>query len=461
LSSQSLRLRLLLAQAASVVVALVLAGIGLTVLFERHLERRVDQELATYARQLAAHLVIDADGALNLEAPLADPRFAVPLSGLYWQIEDQGTGTVLRSRSLWDDVLPLPVDEPEPGQAHRHPLPGPGGSLLVVHERLVLLGNGPGERRIRIAAAVDRATLDAAGTDYARQLAIALAGLALVLVAAAAVQVWYGLRPFEAVRRAVTAVREGRAKRLDGRFPDEIRPLVQEVDALLEAQEGSLARARQRAADLAHGLKTPLTVLGSEARGLAARGETKAAAELDRLARDMRRHIERELARTRLAGATSRGQATALAPAIDRLVRTLRRTPAGEARDWRLDVPAHLLVAVEADDLGELLGNLLDNAAKWARQSVTVQAVADAGDVRLAIADDGPGVDAAELDQLGTRGHRLDTGKPGHGIGLAISRDIALAYGGTIAFANHPDGGLRVSLTLPAAQLPTGQASMR
>ncbi len=461
MSGQSLRLRLILAQAASVVLALLLAGIGLTLLFERHLERRVDQELATYVRQLAAHLAIDPKGELTLEAPLADPRFTVPLSGLYWQIEDQETGRVLRSRSLWDDVLPLPQDDPEPGQAHRHPLPGPGGTTLLVHERLVLLGNGAGERRIRIAAAVDRATLDAARVDYVRQLAIALAGLALVLVAAAAVQVWYGLRPFEAVRRAVTAVREGRARRLDGRFPDEIRPLVQEVDALLEAQERSLAQARQRAADLAHGLKTPLTVLGSEARSLAAKGETRAAAELDRLARDMRRHIERELARTRLAGASGRAQATALAPAIDRLVRTLRRTPTGAERDWQVDVPAHLLVAVEADDLGELLGNLLDNAAKWARHAVTIGAVPDAGDVRLTIADDGPGVDAAELDQLGTRGLRLDTAKPGHGIGLAIARDIALAYGGSIAFANHPDGGLRVTLTLPAAQAPTGQASMR
>ncbi len=461
MSGQSLRLRLLLAQAATMVVALVLAGIGLTVLFERHLERRVDQELATYVRQLAAHLVIDADGVLTLEAPLADPRFAVPLSGLYWQIEDQETGAVLRSRSLWDDVLPLPRDEPEPGQAHRHPLPGPGGTMLLVRERLVLLGSGAGERRIRIAAAVDRATLDDARADYVRQLAIALAGLVSVLVAAAAVQVWYGLRPFEAVRRAVTAVREGRTKRLDGRFPDEIRPLVQEVDALLEAQERSLAQARQRAADLAHGLKTPLTVLGSEARSLAAKGELKAAAELDRLARDMRRHIERELARTRLAGADGRGQATAIAPVIDRLVRTLRRTPAGEARDWRLHVPAHLLVAVEADDLGELLGNLLDNAAKWARGVVSVEAVPDAGKVRLTIADDGPGVDAAGLDRLGTRGHRLDTAKPGHGIGLAIARDIAQAYGGAIAFANRPEGGLRVTLTVPAAQSPTGQTSMR
>ncbi len=461
MSSQSLRLRLLLAQAASVVVALVLAGIGLTVLFERHLERRVDAELATYVRQFAAHLVIDADGELTLEAPLADPRFAVPLSGLYWQIEDQKTGTVLRSRSLWDDVLPLPVDEPEPGQAHRHPLPGPGGSILLVHERLVLLDQAGGDRRIRIAAAVDRATLDDARADYVRQLATALAGLAIVLVAAAAVQVWYGLRPFEAVRRSVTAVREGRAKRLAGRFPDEIRPLVQEVDALLEAQEQSLAQARQRAADLAHGLKTPLTVLGSEARSLAAKGENKAAAELDRLARDMRRHIDRELARTRLAGAAGRGQATALAPAIDRLVETLRRSPAGGARDWQFAVPEHLRVAVEADDLGELLGNLLDNAAKWARSDISVEALKDAGDVRLTIADDGPGVAAAELDQLGTRGHRLDTTRPGHGIGLAIARDIASAYGGSIAFANRRDGGLCVTLTLPAAQSPTGQASMR
>jgi signal transduction histidine kinase len=461
MTRHSLRLRLMLAQAATITIALVLAGIGLTLLFERHLERRVDEELATYARQLASRLVVAPDGSLRLLADLADPRFEVPLSGLYWQVASVPDGTLLRSRSLWDHVLDLPADPLPPGSVHRHDLPGPGSTELFVHERPLILGRGTGGRHVRVATAVDRASIEAARAAFAGQLALALALLAVVLIAAGLAQVWFGLRPFERLRRAVGLVRARRSDRLVGNYPDEIRPLVDEVNALLEAQSAIIARARAQAADLAHGLKTPLTVLRAEAAKLEARGDAATAADLDRLARDMQRHIDRDLARARLAATTRSNDATALAEVTQRLVQTLERTPRGGRLEWSVAVDDTLDVAVDPDDLAELLGSILDNAAKWAREIVSIEAAVEDGKVTLVIADDGLGVPAGDRERLGTRGVRLDATTPGHGIGLAIARDIVEAYGGTLAFAEAPGGGLAVRLDLPAAQASIGQVSMR
>jgi signal transduction histidine kinase len=456
-----LRLRLVLAQAVTITVALVLAGIGLTLLFERHLERRIDEELATYVRQLASRLVAAPDGSLSLFADLADPRFEVPLSGLYWQVESVPDGTLLRSRSLWDHVLDLPVDPLRPGSVHRHDLAGPGGTTLLVHERPLLLGGDAAERLVRVAAGIDRASLAAARAAFAGQLAWALGLLAVVLIAAAFVQVWFGLRPFEQLRRAVGLVRARQSERLAVRYPDEIRPLVDEVNALLEAQAQAIAKARSQAADLAHGLKTPLTVLRAEAAKLKSLGDAETAADLDRLARDMQRHIDRELARTRVAATSRKAEASVPAEVVRKLVQTLERTPRGSRLAWSIDIDAALRVAVAADDLAELLGNLLDNAAKWAAEQVRVGAAAEADTVRITVADDGPGVPAADRERLGTRGLRLDADTPGHGIGLGIVRDIITAYGGGLAFGASAEGGLEVAVTLPRAQAPIGQASSR
>ncbi len=462
MTRQSLRLRLVLAQAATIALALLLAGLGLVLLFEWHLERRVQDELTTHLRQLAAGLVVTVDGALAVEGELADPRFERPLGGLYWQIQALPDGPMLRSRSLWDGVLPLPADALEPGVVHTHDLEGPDGVALLAQERLLLLPGPAGELPVRVAVAVERATLTAALAAYVPQLALALALLALALVAAGGAQAWFALRPLEQVRRAVEAVRRHRARKLEGRFPDEIGPLVDEVDALLLAQEQAIAAARARAGDLAHGLKTPLTVLETEARRLAASGDAETARTLGGIARDIRRHVDRELARTRLATAGGRVAPTPLRLAVDQVVRTLERTPAGDALAWTVAVDAGLRVAVDADDLLELLGNLLDNAAKWAEGAVEVAAAAAEGMVTLSIEDDGPGVPEADRARLGSRGVRLDEAVPGHGIGLAIARDIVQAYGGGIDFSAAASGGLAVTVRLPAGdQASIGHASMR
>jgi len=449
----SLRLRLLAAAAVAVAAAVVVAGFGLVTLFERHVERRIDGELDTFIRQLAGSVVFQEDGAAAIKAPLGDPRFAQAYGGLYWQIEDGKDGAVLRSRSLWDFKLALPADAVGPGAVHRHLLSGPQDSRLIVRERSVIYATPAGERPLRIAVALDSRDLTQARESFAGDIMPSLALLAVVLLAAIWVQVGYGLRPLEAIRRGINAVRAGEASRLDADHPVEVQPLVREVNDLLAAQEKAMAEARARAADLAHGLKTPLTVLAQDARRVADMGAPELAAELGELAESMRRHVERELVRSRLG--TVRGtprQRVAAAAIADRLVRILKRTPRGETLAWAVEAAEDAIAAVDAEDLTELLGNLLDNACKWASGAVRVTARVDGAEVCVRIEDDGPGVPEDKRPTLGQRGLRLDQSVQGSGQGLAIVKEIVAAYGGSLRFAERDGGGLAAEVRLPAAR---------
>jgi signal transduction histidine kinase len=445
---RSLRLRLLLAAAVSIAVALIAAGFVWVRLFEQHVERRLDAELESHLQQLAAGVRFGASEAVELVQTPADPRFVQPYSGLYWQVQE-GTQIVLRSRSLWDSVLELPQDPLDLGTVHAHEVSGPRDARLLVRERQVQYAAPSGERRLRLAIAIDRGELDRAVTDFAGALAPSLAILGAVLIAAAWLQVSVGLRPLETVRRELNELRSSRKRRLESDYPDEVMPLVSEVNELLDAQEQAVARARAHAADLAHGLKTPLTVLGADAQRLRERGEGEIAAELDDLAGIMRGHVDRELARVRIGGKKGAGQAATDVRAVaEPIVRTLQRTPRGEALRWTLDVAGAPEVAMDAEDMAELLGNLLENACKWARTAIWLHAGADAF-VRITVEDDGPGVPAGKLADLGRRGLRLDARVQGTGQGLAIVSEIVAAYGGELVIDRSGHGGLRVEARLP------------
>ncbi|MDH5410551.1 MAG: HAMP domain-containing histidine kinase [Alphaproteobacteria bacterium] len=451
MKGRSLRLRLLVASVFSIAVALAIAGLGLGALFERHVERRARAELATYSHQIAASLVIGEDGAVTLSRPLADPRFDQAFSGLYWQLREDGGDLLLRSRSLWDHVLPLPTDGLTPGIVHDHMLPGPQDTELMVQEQLVIYGKPSGQRAIRIAVGLDRREITEASDEFTGEMIPALTFLALVLIAAAWLQVSIGLRPLEAVRQGVNAIRARRRHKLEGRFPDEVMPLVSEVNDLLEAQDNAIERARMRAGDLAHGLKTPLTVLTGDARKLRERGEAGIADEIEDLARTMQHHIDRELTRTRIAREVGREKLEAdLETVVGKLVATLQRTPRGEAIAWDLSLPAGLRVAVEPADLAEIAGNLLENAVKWGKSRIRVSAHRDGEAVILSIHDDGAGVPDEFIAALGQRGARLDEQVPGTGLGLAIAKEILEAYDGSLELGNNPDGGLTVTARLPA-----------
>ena len=452
----SLRLRLLAAGAASILIALALAGLGLTLLFERHVERRVVVELELDLRQLIGHLGRGENGALHLERPLADPRFEVPLSGLYWQITEEPGGVVLRSRSLWDGTLDLPIDRLRTGEVHRHITAGPGGATLLILERHIDLPHSLGGGAVRAAVAIDRAEIHVAGRAFASELAPSLAVLAAVLIAAAWVQVRVGLKPLDAIRRRLAAIRTGAAARLGTDFPNEVQPLAAEVDSLLDTQDATIERARAHAADLAHGLKTPLTVLADDARQLRTRGEAEIADEIAVLVEGMRRHVERELARAR-AGVRARGAASQpVSPIAEQVVEVMRRTPRGKELSWHIDVPSDLAVGIDAQDLAEILGNLIENAAQWAKTSVRLCGCHDSDATGLLVEDDGPGVPDHQVETVLARGGRLDATKPGAGLGLAIVGDLVETYGGSLVLSRSPLGGLRAELRLPGRRDKAG-----
>jgi signal transduction histidine kinase len=447
----SLRLRLLAAGAVSIVLALTLAGFGLLLLFERHVERRMAVELASHLNQLVSSVARAPDGALEVSVPPADPRFLQPLSGLYWQITEEPNGAILRSRSLWDEKLILPPDELAHGEIHQHNLPGPGGASLLTVERKVALPASLGAGTIRAAVALDRAEVRAAGLAFGFDLVPFLAMLAAVLIAAAWIQVGVGLRPLDAMRRRLEQVRSGETERLGVAFPDEIRPLASEIDHLLDAQERAIARARTRAADLAHGLKTPLTVLSADAQELRSRGDERLADEIETITAGMRRHVERELARARTGVRAQTGPVQAVRPVILQVVEVLRRTPHGQRLAWQVKCADKVRIRMDAQDLTEILGNLAENAASWAKSAVEIHVRAEGDAVTLQVEDDGPGVPEERIDSVLARGGRLDETRPGTGLGLAIVSDLVEAHSGSLTLGRSSLGGLLAEIRLQGA----------
>ncbi len=444
---RSIRGRFLIVSAASVLLAMVLASIVFVTLFTRNLERRIDDELTGHINRFAGTLRFAADGRLELPDRPTDRRFAEPYGGLYWQVEDDLAKRQLRSPSLWDYTLPLPDDAHEPSAVHRYALPGPEGSELIVQERQFVVAAPEGPRPVRVALAIDARTLTEARHAFVLDIIPFMIALAAFLIAASLAQLTFGLRPVSAVSEGLNRIRERKAERLDGRYPSELQGVVDAVNRLLDAQAEIIQKARTRAADLAHGLKTPLTVLANDAATLKEHGEDDIARELAHLATVMQAHVDRELARSRIAAtAELRASDADIATAVDRIVRTLKRTPRGGALAWNVDVPPDIVVGVDPHDLEELVGNILDNAVKWSRTAIGVSAERDAGRIRLVIEDDGPGADPAGIKRMMERGIRLDSQTPGTGIGLSIVRDIASVYDLAIDITNRADGGLTVAV---------------
>ena len=444
----SLALRLFAGALIWIAAALLAAGFALTGIFRDHLQDQFTRRVEVTLDQLAANLETGADSGLRLTSPLSAPRFDTPYSGLYWQVE-AADGTIrMRSRSLWDRALDLPADTLLDGELHRHRLTGPDGEPVIAYERSVTL---PGrDERLRLAVAENAAVIRRAVADFRTTLALSLAVLGVGLAAAAALQVAGGLRPLGRLRRDLTAVRDGRATRLAGSYPPEIAPLVADLNAVLDENEQIIGRARTQAGNLAHGLKTPLAVLGNEAQQLDNDGRTADAQRLREQLRLMQRHVDYHLARARAAAATQvPGVRTAVAGRLQPLARTMRTIYAERGIALDADAPSDLVFRGEQQDLDEMLGNLLDNACKHARERV--RAIAKVRDGRLVIRvdDDGPGLRPAQRDAVFDRGRRLDEQGAGSGLGLTIVAELAALYGGDIQLADSPLGGLRAELTLP------------
>ena len=440
----ALRRRLLVLSAATIVLALGIAGVSLATVFDRHLERRVAQELHVKLLELAGAFALDEEGAPVLSRPLSDPRYEQPNSGSYWQVSDAG-GAVLRSRSLWEHRLRH--DDPRGRDPEAYETEGAEGATLYVRERDVRLGQGGAARGFRLTVAQDHAELQALGASFRGDAVLSLAAIAGVLLMGAWAQLALGLAPLRRLQEQIGRIRQGRAEQLAGVFPAEVAPLAASLNALIDRQEEGVRRARERAGDLAHGLKTPLAVVAAEARRLEASGEAEAAARLHEQVGQMRAHVERQLARARSHGASAAGgTATEAAPAVERLLGLMRRLPRGEDLAWRNKVPAGARLRMDAEDFAEVMGNLLDNARLWAGAAVQVAVVPESeGRMRVSVEDDGPGLSPG---QGSVRGESGASPGEGHGLGLAIVGDVLALYGTRLEIGPSALGGGRVSFAV-------------
>ncbi|WP_448189203.1 sensor histidine kinase [Azospirillum sp. sgz301742] len=446
----SLRFRLLAGAAVWISLALAIAGIILSGLFQDHVHQRFEAELVNHLEQLAALLDLDPDGRPVLRQMLSDPRFRRPLSGLYWQI-GAADEAPLRSRSLWDSVLALPPDAVADGEIHHHVVTGPAGQSLTVVERSVVLPERTEPYRIAIGA--DREELVQVTHAFNVTLTLSLGVLAVALILAALVQVQVGLKPLSRLRGELTEVRAGRKKRFSAAMPAEIQPLVEDLNALLAHADEIIGRGRLQAGNLAHALKTNLAVLANEARGLDERNAREVGAGIVQRIDVLCRHVDHHMARARAAASRGvPGISTPVSACVCALARVVQKLHAAAALEITLDVTPDHVFAGEREDLDEMLGNLVDNACKWARHRIAIASRVDAdGMLSITIDDDGLGLPEERRDAVLSPGVRLDESVPGTGLGLAVVRDLARLYGGDVRLEDSPLGGLRAELRLPSA----------
>jgi signal transduction histidine kinase len=458
--ANSLALRLFLTATAWTVAILVITGIVLSSLYRETVERAFDRRLGVYLKTLVADVASPEESADKFPQSLGEPLFELPLSGWYWQVTrlDGGKPEIRASRSLWDSSLPKLADagvQPGPEGVRQAYARGPEDQRLRIAERTIDLGD---DGRFLIAIAGDATEIDEETRGFDGWLVLTFVILALVLLLTTMFQVRFGLAPLKRISESLAAIRSGRAEQLQGNFPEEIAPLARETNALIEANRAIVERARTHVGNLAHALKTPLSVMMNEA---VARPDDPLASKVREQIDIMRDQVARHLERARLAARlTVVGTVTDIAPVVTALARTMEKIHHDRAISIVVDTPQNARFQGEQQDLEEMVGNLVDNACKWAQTRVSITVAAEASrqmreagvapSVRIIVDDDGPGLSPSEREQVSRRGQRLDETKPGSGLGLSIVSELAALYRGSLTLGAAPLGGLRAELVLPA-----------
>ena len=465
---RSIATRLFIAASVLSVTVLLVAGLILTAVYRTSTEAGFDERLGVYLRALVADLATDktSDPKASDKAPeesrsdtghLADPQFELPMSGWYWQItrQDGSSPDIRASRSLFASHLPKLADLGVPagmGGARRGYATGPDDRPLRMVERVIDTGDD-GIYLVQVAATTDE--IEAQMSQFELSLLISFGVLAVVLVASSAVQLRYGLRPLRRLQDGVTAIRRGESEEIEGIFPRDIAPLAGELNLMIQANRDVVERARTQVGNLAHALKTPLSVIMNEARA----EPGPLAAKVGEQANVMRDQVAYYLDRARAAVAARKiGSATEVAPVVAGLVRTFEKIYRDRGVAFSEQGGVGLRFLGERQDLEEMIGNLVDNAGKWAGGEVKIaiaaelrSAASERAFFRVTIDDDGPGLPPEDRAAAMKRGKRLDETKPGSGLGLSIVTELAGLYGGTFRLESSPLGGLRAELTLPAA----------
>jgi signal transduction histidine kinase len=451
----SLATRLFLSATAWVVVILVITGVILSSVYRNATERAFDRRLNLYLRTLIAEVATPDEPPDHQFQSLGEPLFELPLSGWYWQIVRTDEKAETRaSRSLWDKKLPKMEEqgaELTPAGIRLGYIDGPEGQSLRVVERPIDLG---ADGRFLVSVAGDASEIfdEIRAFDY--YLGGTFAALGIVLLLTTIFQVRFGLAPLKRISEAIADIRSGRAERLEGEFPVEIAPLARETNALIDANREIVERARTHVGNLAHAIKTPLSVIVNEA---SARAVDPFANKVLEQADVMRDQVAHHLERARIAArVTIVGTVTEVAPAIEALRRTMEKIHRDRSITIAAKADPRARFRGERQDLEEMAGNLVDNACKWAASQVLIEVKVEpppepraAPRLRIIVDDDGRGLSADERAQVSRRGQRLDESKPGSGLGLSIVVDLAGLYGGSLVLGDAPIGGLRAELVLP------------
>ena len=454
----SLATRLFLSATAWVAVILLITGVILSSVYRDATERAFDRRLNLYLRTLVAEVATPDEPPDRQFQSLGEPLFELPLSGWYWQITrtDTEKDDARASRSLWDKKLPKLEEHGSELSAAGIRLgyvEGPEGQTLRMVERPVDLG-ADGKFLVDVAGDASEIFDETRNFDY--YLGGTFVALSIVLVLTTIFQVRFGLAPLKRISDAIADIRSGRAERLEGEFPVEIAPLARETNALIDANREIVERARTHVGNLAHAIKTPLSVIVNEATSHTS--EPFAAKVLEQ-ADVMRDQVAHHLERARIAArVTIVGTMTEVGPVLDALRRTMEKIYRDRGIAIEVSAGSKVTFRGERQDLEEMVGNLVDNACKWAASRVSIEVLVGAAKepgaapmLRILVDDDGRGLSEEERAQVSRRGQRLDESKPGSGLGLSIVIDLAGLYGGSLTLAHAPIGGLRAELRLPAA----------
>lgn len=426
-------------------LGLAVGGAVLSNAFRLAAQNSFDSALVTDMVGLIAAAEPDPGGGVMLQGRFLNHNFDRVYSGLYYQIKSGATGGQI-SRSLFDREI-VPVNQTRQGEMTWGEADGPGGQHLRVVSRRVDLTPGQGSGDYTFLVAGDLAAVERQTAEFNTTLIWSFVVLGLGLIGAILVQVKVGLLPLRRVSEALARIRDGKARRLDGHFPTEIAPLATELNSLIQHSEEVVGRARTHVSNLAHFLKTPLSVLAAEADAQPG----PLADSVQRQVFSMRRQVDHYLSRARAAGSLDvLGNRTQVSAVMDDLARVIGRIHAARGIVIDAECSEEIFFRGERQDLEEILGNLIDNGCKWARSRVRVRCEMAGGRLVLTVEDDGPGLSAEQRAQVGERGERLDESVPGSGLGLAIVRDISKLYGGFFLLDASPLGGVMARLELPA-----------
>lgn len=443
----SLTARLVISAGLWTLVSLLAGGIVLVLLFQASIERSFDARLEVLLENLIVVSNYDAEEGVSIIGPLAEPRFDQPYAGWYWQITPR-EGEAMISRSLWDWQLE-PNLSVAASQPIRYDAMGPDEQEIRVAERDIMFPGVQEPVRFSVAAETTENREEVNSFIFALMWALGILGLGLV--GATIIQVRFGLRPLHHLENALTKVRSGDFDRLEGAYPREISPVVGELNELLDHNQEVVERARTHVGNLAHALKTPLSVLVNETKD-DAKNKGELASSVDRQVGEMRKYVDHYLTRARASASGGNiASRTGVGVAVEGLRTTLEKIH--EERQIKITVSgaAYYTFRGERQDLEEMLGNLMDNACKWAKSDVTVEITKENGMVIFAVGDNGPGLSEEEREEAFNRGKRLDEAVPGTGLGLHITRDIARLYGGEVELGRAEAGGLLATFCLPAS----------